>query len=86
MVQVTFSDLHGQLKAEKTFTEQTTIRDAVTAGLEALNCPRSYDSGEEIRWRARELSTGALLGPEQEISDLQGPDPVVQLIAEVPAA
>ncbi len=86
MTTVRFSDLHGQMQAEQTFADQTTIRDAVSAGVDSLGFPRAYDSGEEIRYRARELSTGALLGPEQEVQDLQGPDPVVQLIAEVPAA
>jgi hypothetical protein len=86
MTTVRFSDLHGQLQAEATFNNAAQIKDVVAEGVTRLGFPTHYDSGEPIKYRARDANTGSLVGPEQEVTDLQGPEPRVELIGEIPAA
>lgn len=86
MTTVHFSDLHGQLQAEATFDSATQMKEVIAEGVERLGFPTHYDTGEPIKYRAREAKTGSLLGPDQEVTDLQGAEPMVELIGEIPAA
>ena len=86
MTNVRFSDLHGQLQAEATFENATQMKDVIAEGVQRLGLPTHYDTGEPVKYRAREAKSGSLLGPDQEVTDLQGPEPTVELIGEIPAA
>jgi len=86
MTTVRFSDLHGQITSEATFDNAAQMTDVVAEGVARLGFPTQYDSGEPIKYRARDANTGTLMGPEQEVTDLQGPEPRIELIGEIPAA
>ena len=86
MTKVHFSDLHGQLQAEAAFDNVTQMKDVIAEGVSRLGFPTKYETGEPIKYRARDANTGSLMGPEQEVTDLQGPEPRVELIGEIPAA
>jgi hypothetical protein len=86
MTTLRFSDIHSQVTAEANFREGTPLSEAIPVGVERLGAPSAYSSGEPITYRARDASTGALLGPEQNVDEVTGEEKIVQLIAEVPAA
>jgi hypothetical protein len=86
MTTLRFADLHSQVTAEASFSEGTPLSEAIPIGVERLGAPSTYSSGEPISYRARDASTGALLGPEQNVDEVAGEEKIVQLIAEIPAA